>query len=385
MLIKTFGSDKENKQECSVVSLGLLLKDGRHLEMSFLTVPLICEPLTTQPITCAKEGYQHLSELDLADFSYGDEDLEVDILIGSDHYWKFVTGEVVRGPYGPAAIKTRLGWVLSGPVELTSSCAVNLVSTHTLRTDAHGATSDNQDLNEGLKRFWDLETLGIKENESSVYEEFERNVTSRNGRYEVCLPWKEPHPVLPNNHELCSRRLVGLLKRLRQNPQVLMEYDTVIKDQLCKGVVEVVEEDPQDDREVHYVPHHAVVREDKTTTKLRIVYDASARSNGPSLNDCLYTGPKFGQSILDIILRFRTHQVALAADIEKAFLNISIAEQDRDALRFLWIDNINKECPETVIMRFTRVVFGVSSSPLPPSGITSRSIAVSIQNSWRLS
>ncbi len=119
----------------------------------------------------------------------------------------------------------------------------------------------------------------------------------------------------------------------------------------------------QDDREVHYVPHHAVVREDKTTTKLRIVYDASARSNGPSLNDCLYTGPKFGQSILDIIIRFRTHQVALAADIEKAFLMISISERDRDALRFLWIDDIDKEHPETVVMRFARVVFGVSSSP----------------------
>ncbi len=244
MLIKTFGSDKENKQVCSVVNLGLLLKDGGHMEMSLLTVPLICEPLSTQPITRAKEVYQDISDLDLADFSYGDDDLEVDILIGSDHYWKLVTGEVIRGPCGPAAIRTRLGWVLSGPVELTSSesSAVNLASTHTLRTDAHAAISDNQDLNEGLKRFWDLETLGIKEDESSVYEEFERNVTSRKGRYEVRLPWKEPHPVLPDNHELCSKRLVGLLKRLRQNPHVLTEYDTVIKDQLSKGIVEDVEQ-----------------------------------------------------------------------------------------------------------------------------------------------
>ena len=63
-------------------------------------------------------------------------------------------------------------------------------------------------------------------------------------------------------------------------------------------------------KEVHYLPHHTVVREHKTTTKLQIVYDASARSDGPSLNDCLYAGPKFSQSIFDIILRFRTHQVA---------------------------------------------------------------------------
>ena len=55
--------------------------------------------------------------------------------------------------------------------------------------------------------------------------------------------------------------------------------------------------------EVHYLPHHAVVRKDKATTKLRVVYNASARSNGPSLNDCLNPGPKFDQKILDILSR----------------------------------------------------------------------------------
>ena len=73
---------------------------------------------------------------------------------------------------------------------------------------------------------------------------------------------------------------------------------------------------------------------------MRVVYDASARSSGPSLNDCLYTGPKFNQKILDILLRFRTHRVTLTADIEKAFLMISMAEIDRDVLRFLWVENV---------------------------------------------
>ena len=106
-----------------------------------------------------------------------------------------------------------------------------------------------------------------------------------------------------------------------------------------------------------------MVREDKKTTKLRKVYDTSARTNGPSLNDCLYTGPKFGQKIMDIILRFRIHKTALAADVEKAFLMISVSPQDRDALRFLWVNDIHKKTPEIVVFRFTRVVFGVSSSP----------------------
>ena len=70
-----------------------------------------------------------------------------------------------------------------------------------------------------------------------------------------------------------------------------------------------------------------------------------------------------GQSSTDILLRFRTYKTALAADIEKAFLMISVARPDRDVLRFLWIDDVNKKVPNLVTLRFTRVVFGVSSSP----------------------
>ena len=95
--------------------------------------------------------------------------------------------------------------------------------------------------------------------------------------------------------------------------------------------------------EVHYLPHHAVIKHDKETTKLRVVYDASSRSGGPSLNDCLYTGPKFNQNVFDILLRFRSYRVSLTADIEKAFLMISVNQRDCDALRFLWVDNVTKD------------------------------------------
>ena len=96
---------------------------------------------------------------------------------------------------------------------------------------------------------------------------------------------------------------------------------------------------------------------------MRVVYDASARWNGPSLNNCLYTGPKFNQKILEILLRFQSYPIAWIADIEKAFLMISIAPKDRDVLWFLWINDVNSSDPEVVTFRFTRVVFGVSSSP----------------------
>jgi len=125
-------------------------------------------------------------------------------------------------------------------------------------------------------------------------------------------------------------KLQDLLRHLRQDPPTLWEYNYIIQDQIQKGVVEVVKDPETSPRKTHYLPHHAVIQKDKETMKWTIIYDASAKSNGPSLNNCLYTGPKFNQKIMDILLTFHTYRVALTSDIEKAFLMVSIAERDWD-------------------------------------------------------
>ena len=131
-----------------------------------------------------------------------------------------------------------------------------------------------------------------------MYEKFLEDVSFRGDRYCIWLPWKSPHIMLPDNLELSQRQLFNLLKRLQQSPHILTQYDEIIQDQLRQGIVETV--DPSDAGPIgamHYLLHHAVIREDKLMTKLCIVYDALARSNGPSLNDCMYAGPTFGQNI----------------------------------------------------------------------------------------
>ena len=105
------------------------------------------------------------------------------------------------------------------------------------------------------------------------------------------------------------------------------------------------------------------MREDKSTTKFRIVYTASARENGPASNDCLHTGPPLTPDILDILVRFRDQPIAVVADIEKAFLMIAVKKEDKDVLRFLWVDTVNSVEPKIVEYGFARVVFGVTSSP----------------------
>ena len=158
---------------------------------------------------------------------------------------------------------------------------------------------DNQ-----LKMFRDLESLGVKHDKPSVCEEFQKEIVYKHPQYEVSLPWKQKHPVLHDHYELALRRLNGLLRHLRQNPEILCQYDSVIKEQLNKGIIESVNNSALITHLVHYLPHHAAIREEKKTTKLRIVYDTSAKTTCPSLNDCLYTGLKFGQNIMDIIIRF---------------------------------------------------------------------------------
>lgn len=268
-----------------------------------------------------------------------------------------------RSERGPTAIHTKLGWVLSGPTLATSllQCSANLVTTHVLRVDTQ--QEETIGLDEQLQSFWDLESLGIQEVENTIYNDFASSITFNQGRYRVALPWKEFHDSLPDHYQLSVKRIHGLLRRLRQEPALLKQYDRTIKEQLEKGIIETVNEAEPAPGKVHYLPHHAVVRTDKTTTKLCVVYDASAWSSGPSLNDCLYKGPKFNQLILDLLLRLRSYRIVLTADIEKAFLMISVDEHDRDVLRFLWIDDITKADPKIQVFRFTKVVFGVSSSP----------------------
>ena len=102
-----------------------------------------------------------------------------------------------------------------------------------------------------------------------------------------------------------------------------------------------------------------MIRRDKSSTKVRVVYDASCSQGiSPSLNQCLHIGPSFGQCILDILIRFRMHKVALVGDMEKAFLMVSITERDRDALRFLWFNDVSVATPTLIKYKFTRVVFG---------------------------
>ncbi|KAK3727775.1 hypothetical protein QZH41_016420, partial [Actinostola sp. cb2023] len=216
-----------------------------------------------------------------------------------------------------------------------------------------------------VDRLWDLESIGIKEKET-VLDTFEKNVTYDDNRYCVTLPLKDKHQTLPDYYELSLARLRNLTKRLYKTPDVLKEYKKIFTEQLQNGIIEKVDREQEPfPGQVHYLPHQAVIREDAVTTKLRVVFDASAKvkPSSPSLNECTYTGPSLISQIFENLTRFRSHKIGLVSDIEKAFLNIAVTKEQRDLMRFLWIDDVTKPDPTVEVYRFCRVIFGMNCSP----------------------
>ena len=202
--IAAFGSNRGSPQVCPIVKVGVMFKRDPSLLMSLFVVPMICEPLVCQPTDVCLSQNPEFSRLEVADTTVSASKLRVDILVGADNYWEFVTGVVSNGTGGLTAIHTKLGWVLTGPVEVSNS--PSLLSSTLITTHALKVTSES--LEEQLKSFWDLESLGIQPSATdTLYGDSILNF--REGRYEVSLPWKQSHKSLPTNYQLSCKRLQG--------------------------------------------------------------------------------------------------------------------------------------------------------------------------------
>ena len=330
--LNTFGAKTFQKQKCDVLTLFLEDVNEETSKVFVLSFPTIC---STLPSHVDANNYPHLHGLKLADYSNSED--SIDVLIGSDHYWDLVTSEIVRGDFGPTAVNSKFSWLLSGQKE----SVINQETTMTNLTTAGKSNSlfdYTQDaLVDTLKQFWETESIGIKE-VSEIMESqdgFNKQVHFNGQRYEVPLPFHDNHPAISSDYELCVNCLKSLQRKLLKEPELIREYNQIIEEQLSKGIVErVAAEKDSEEEDVHYLPHHAVIQRDRETTKLRIVYDGSAKppKRTHSLNDCLETGPNYTPQLFDTLVNFRWHKISLMADIEKAFLMVGINERDRDML-----------------------------------------------------
>ena len=333
------------------------IKGDSKVEIEALSISKICNPLG--PVQMDFHKNSHLQGLTLAD-SYPRGSVQVDVLIGADHYYSFATGVCKRGSSSESlvAVESCLGWIVTGQVNRQSR-----------QTSSMLTVVENGGVNETLKRFWELESIGIAEIEDPVMSQeeecavadFNRGLNFDGHNYEVRLPWKRDPPKLESNYAQALRRLESVERKLRQDPVKAKAYKTAINEYVEKGFAEEVPDQSDDNGTVRYLPHHAVFRDDKRKTKCRIVFDASARGGDASLNDCILPGPPLQPNLASVLIRFRAHKIGLIADIEKMFLQVKLAPEDRDVHRYLWRDLQPNEAPK--VYRMQRLTFGVNASP----------------------
>ncbi|GFW83666.1 DUF5641 domain-containing protein [Trichonephila clavipes] len=282
---------------------------------------------------------------------------EIHMLLGADIIGNLlIRDEIKHLKGGLVAVNTNLGWTVMGKMKMEKERHSNVLLSLNV--------SDNciQDL-------WSLDVLGIKdpfekktriELEEAAKDHFARHVTrDADGRYVVSLPWIQGHPFLSNCRNLAERRLKNCVRSLERSKN-LGKYEAVFHSWQNEDIIEEVQ-NVADKKNEHYLPHHPVYK-DNSTTKIRPVFDGSAKEkNSSSINECLEKGPNMVELIPKIVNKFRLRQFGITADIEKAFLQIGLQEKDRPFLRFLWWENGDKE--KTKIYQHKRVVFGITSSP----------------------
>ena len=179
---------------------------------------------------------------------------------------------------------------------------------------------------------------------------------------------EKEHPDLLNNHEMVVKRLVSTEKHLLRKPDVAEAYSKFISQYIKEGYIRKVSPDEKQPRRKWFLTHFAIVMPQKVTTKVRIVFDGSAKCGAVSLNDAIYQGPKLQHELFDVLLRFRRNPVAIACDISEMYLRIEVAPEDRPFHRFLSRDLNQRKEPEEY--KFSHVVFGINSSPFQSQFVT---------------
>lgn len=296
------------------------------------------------------------SNLQLADPNFNVSS-QVDLLIGAGLFFDLLcVGQIKLGKNKPILQKSVLGWIVSGNIFENSHEPLSIVaSCHVL----------NETVQNQLEKFWTIEELDTKKHLSKEEIDCETWFTSTlsrevSGRFCVSLPIKGNVGNLGDSLENATNRFCSLEKRLSKNSKMREMYISFMNEYIELGHMSKIEPSNLKADNVFYLPHHCVFNSSSTTTKMRVVFDGSAKtSSGLSLNDVLKVGPCVQDDLFSILVRFRQYDVVITADIAKMYRQINIIPQQRDLQRILWRPNENSELDH---YRLNTVTYGTSSA-----------------------
>ena len=208
-----------------------------------------------------------------------------------------------------------------------------------------------------IHKLWDIENGAFTDSTLSVEDKkvldlWDSTCCLVDGHYMLPIPWKNPNEPLPNNFSVAIKRLDNLVKRLTKT-DLMSRYNQEITKLIDSKYAEVIpDSELNDSNRIFYLPHHVVFNVNKPS-KVRVVFDCSAKFEGLSLNERCYQGPDLVNKLLFVLLRFRDKSYGVVGDLREMYNQILIPPRDRDALRFLWYQN-----DRLVHMRMRVNVFG---------------------------
>ncbi|XP_055522482.1 uncharacterized protein LOC129716673 [Wyeomyia smithii] len=262
---------------------------------------------------------------------------KISILLGNKLFFSLIEPGTIKLSANdslPVLQNTKLGWVVSGGYKEAESSLNSSVSPCLV-------IATNDVLSQQISRFWELEEYinpkpHMSDQELLCEDHFLKYTTRDSlGRFIVRLPFLKNPATLGNSREIAIRRLLHLEQKLDKNILLKQQYHEFMREYIQLGHMLVATN--ASSKLAIFLPHHCVVKEASTTTKCRVVFDASAKtSSGESLNDVLMVGPVLQDSLIDILLRFRYPTVVLTADIQKMYRMVQLHEDDRNFQRILW-------------------------------------------------
>ncbi|CAK1593094.1 unnamed protein product [Parnassius mnemosyne] len=293
---------------------------------------------------------------------------DVDILIGADLFWDLLWSQRIKlGSNTPILHETRLGWIVSGPINVHHSTLMsNDLRCNFAKTDFYLNGDNKDDIRIDLTRFWQLEEISSKSShyspEEKLCEDHFVSNTSRldDGRFCVRLPLKKDTGLLGDSFKRATHCLFSLERRLKGKPDIKQMYYEFMSEYQSLGHMTICER-PNLSSGAYFIPHHGVLRESSTTTKLRVVFNASCpTSSGISFNEIQMVGPVVQNDLTSILLRFRQHKYILSADVEKMYRCIIVHPDDRHLQQIVW-----RNSPSEPIQTFqlNTVTYGTASAP----------------------
>ncbi|XP_029159098.1 uncharacterized protein LOC114931287 [Nylanderia fulva] len=283
----------------------------------------------TRPV----KSWPHLRDLPLVDLNPSSGH-PIHILIGADLYGPLLLKGLRQGPLGtPTAQLTVLGWIVSGPTG-SSDRTESIPVFHCVSCE---------DINALLQKFWEDKNIPsppiiLEEDEQCEQHFADTHTRALDGRYVLRLPFKGGSPS--NLGDSLPRALLlyaNMKRRLNKNPGLAAQYHEFLSKYQSMGHMEMIQPSESPRHNPVYIPHHFVLRESSSSTKLRVVFNASSKTRDEtSLNEHLMIGPKLQQDIASIILRWRKFCYVYTADVAKMFRQIRIHSDNADFQRILW-------------------------------------------------